>query len=386
MAEIAATIPLFFNMHNTSHSGPLTSFPSTKDYNIFAKLKPEKIDEDRWHTKWYYVRGGISDTVPKRWTSLAEALCPKFPKTALVKAQIATLKRLFVKLYHYKIFCEEGVLIQASLPRSLTKAWRLLLVGVYLLLLPIPEKEAPSGIACFIPSTSELLQEEESDSAPKAMMGYSANYLGFPLLSLAAMNASYVIARRTDLLDDAREEACEKERAFQLRVKELEEENEKLKVTPTAASKEKKETTAQAMVEIRKHDALQKLQLQLVPNQTTKRVSDYEQKAKAAADALPRRVQEAIHAYQRSHTFHLEAGKETAHCLCRFTKTYRDVNHSIVANYEDFIQRYPKEWFAPLSLAAPLTPEVEDEEEEEEKEEEEEEGNCPSTSANPPTS
>ncbi|GAA0157642.1 hypothetical protein LIER_14869 [Lithospermum erythrorhizon] len=167
------------------------------------------------------------------------------------------------------------------------------------------------------------------------------------------MNASYVIARRADLLDDACEEAFEKERALQLRVKDLKEENEKLEVISVAASKEKKEATDHAMAEIRKHDALQawftrlegehfdisqKLErLLLVHNQTAKRVSEYEQKAKAAEEALPRRVQEAIHDYQRSNAFHLETGKEAAYRLFRFTKTYRDVNPSIVLNYEDFI-------------------------------------------------
>ncbi|GAA0149946.1 transporter [Lithospermum erythrorhizon] len=46
MAEINNTLPLFFNMDNTSHSGPLTSFPSANDCKIFADLKPEKIVED----------------------------------------------------------------------------------------------------------------------------------------------------------------------------------------------------------------------------------------------------------------------------------------------------------------------------------------------------
>ncbi|GAA0146339.1 hypothetical protein LIER_06321 [Lithospermum erythrorhizon] len=118
MAEINPTLPLFFNMHNTLHFGPLTSFPSAKDCKIFVEFKPEKIDEGRWHTKWWYMRGGMSDAVPKKWTSLAEALCPNFKKTALVHDQIATLKWLFVNPYYYKIFCEEGILIQEGLIRS----------------------------------------------------------------------------------------------------------------------------------------------------------------------------------------------------------------------------------------------------------------------------
>ncbi|GAA0154238.1 hypothetical protein LIER_37830 [Lithospermum erythrorhizon] len=118
MDEIEPTISLFFNMDNTSDSGPLTYFPSAKDCKIFAKHKPEKIVEGRWHKKWRYVRGEMSDVVLKRWTSLAEVLRPKFPKTALIRAQIAMLQGIFVNPYHYKVFCEEGVLIQAGLIRS----------------------------------------------------------------------------------------------------------------------------------------------------------------------------------------------------------------------------------------------------------------------------
>ncbi|GAA0146340.1 hypothetical protein LIER_06322 [Lithospermum erythrorhizon] len=183
------------------------------------------------------------------------------------------------------------------------------------------EKEAPEGTACSIHSTSDSLQEEQFDSAPKDKIGNSVNYLGltftlpggfkvtedstlrkksdafrascplllerigmdyesfkdvvevhgtvtrhlikvlfsfslsfsfashtyFVYLYVQALNASYVIARRTDLLDDAHEEAYEKEMDLQLHVKELEEENGKLKVTSVAATNEKKEATAQAM-------------------------------------------------------------------------------------------------------------------------------------------
>ncbi|GAA0148085.1 hypothetical protein LIER_07621 [Lithospermum erythrorhizon] len=116
-----------------------------------------------------------------------------------------------------------------------------------------------------------------------------------------AMNASYAIACRVDLLDEACEEACKKERAFQLQVKELKEENERLKVAFTIAIKEKKEAMTQTLAEIKKHDTLQarftrlegeafdltqKLeQLQLVHNQTTKKVGELEQRAKGSSPA-----------------------------------------------------------------------------------------------------
>ncbi|GAA0140735.1 hypothetical protein LIER_02031 [Lithospermum erythrorhizon] len=114
-------------------------------------------------------------------------------------------------------------------------------------------------------------------------------------------------------------------------------ENERLKVAATLAVKDKKEATSQALAEIKKHDLHQarftclegeyfdltkKLErLQLVHNQMTKKVGELENKVKSTEKALPQ-------------------------------QTYRDINPSIVANYEDFIQDYPEEWFAHLDLSA----------------------------------
>ncbi|GAA0153927.1 hypothetical protein LIER_37767 [Lithospermum erythrorhizon] len=66
--------------------------------------------------------------------------------------------------------------------------------------------------------------------------------------------------------------------------------------------------------------------LQLLNNHTTKKVGELEKKAKAAEEALPLSIQEAITDYQQSEEFCLEAGKEATYCLCRFIKNYRDVN------------------------------------------------------------
>ncbi|GAA0142315.1 hypothetical protein LIER_03245 [Lithospermum erythrorhizon] len=66
MVSITPTVSLFFNLHNISHSGPLTSFPAARGYNIFADPKIEKISETRWHSKWCFMKGGMGDAVPKR--------------------------------------------------------------------------------------------------------------------------------------------------------------------------------------------------------------------------------------------------------------------------------------------------------------------------------
>ncbi|GAA0150078.1 hypothetical protein LIER_09098 [Lithospermum erythrorhizon] len=194
-----------------------------------------------------------------------------------------------------------------------------------------------------------------------------------------ALNASHALACRADLLDDACVEACEKERALQLQVKELKEENERLKSVATLAVKEKKEASAQTLAEMKKNDLPQSRftrlegenfdisnmlqRLQLVHDQSTKRMRELEQRAKIAEETLSQRVEMAIYDYQRSKDFRNETEKEAAYCLCRFTKTYKEVNPSIVANYEEFIQGYDQEWFAPLDLSAPLTPTLEEEEE-----------------------
>ncbi|GAA0166528.1 hypothetical protein LIER_21664 [Lithospermum erythrorhizon] len=197
---------------------------------------------------------------------------------------------------------------------------------------------------------------------------------------IKALNPSHALACRADLLDDARVVTCEKEMVLQLQVTELKKENERLKVALNLAVKEKKEVTAQTLAEIKKQDLLQarftklegehfdisnKLQrLELVHSQTAKKISELEQRAKDAEEALPQRIEKAIYDYHCSEDFQVEVRKEAAYCLCHFAKTYKEVNPDIVANYLDFIQPYPEEWFAPSDLSAPLTPSPDEDEDE----------------------
>ncbi|GAA0185656.1 hypothetical protein LIER_32944 [Lithospermum erythrorhizon] len=78
-----------------------------------------------------------------------------------------------------------------------------------------------------------------------------------------------------------------------------------------------------------------------------KKMSELEQRAKDAEETLPQRVEKAIYDYQRSEDVRLEAGKEAAYCLFFFTKTYKEDNPAIVANYEEFIEGYDPEWSLP---------------------------------------
>ncbi|GAA0151397.1 hypothetical protein LIER_10126 [Lithospermum erythrorhizon] len=101
--------------------------------------------------------------------------------------------------------------------------------------------------------------------------------------------------------------------------------------------------------------------VQLLQVQANRRASEAEQRSKAAEEALPGQIKRAIDEYQRSEEFRMEAGKEAAYYLCRFTKTYKDVTPAIVVNYEELIQGYEHAWFRPLDLSAPLTPDEEEE-------------------------
>ncbi|GAA0154019.1 hypothetical protein LIER_12121 [Lithospermum erythrorhizon] len=184
----------------------------------------------------------------------------------------------------------------------------------------VPDKESLDESTSQHPSTSDSLPDEGSDSAPRAKATFLENYLDLPytLPGSIQINESSTLWKKSD--------------AFRASVPSW------LDVVATLAIKEKKEATSQAISEIKKHDALeawfnllkgehfdltQKLErLQLVHNQTTKKVSELEDKVKSVQHALPQQVQRAIFEYQRSAEFRLEAGN------------YEDF---IVANFEDFI-------------------------------------------------
>ncbi|GAA0163644.1 hypothetical protein LIER_19458 [Lithospermum erythrorhizon] len=95
---------------NVSHSGWLTSFLSKRNWNIFADPKIDKIVEDLWHSKWCFVKGGMDDAVRKVWVLLRNAKHPARAKkrSTTVRAQLETLRVVFDRLLHYKVFCEEG--------------------------------------------------------------------------------------------------------------------------------------------------------------------------------------------------------------------------------------------------------------------------------------
>ncbi|GAA0144398.1 hypothetical protein LIER_35925 [Lithospermum erythrorhizon] len=209
---------------------------------------------------------------------------------------------------------------------------------------PVPVASRGDVSQVHLPGDTPAILREESNSAPKAKTGYSANYLELPYTLpggfqvtkdftlrdsmeihghimkylIKAMNASYVLSRRADRLDDSYKESLEKEMALSLKVKEL---------------------------EVKK--------LQLILDQATKRANEAEEKAKVAEGtanvATSQRVSEAIEAYKRSAEYGRVVGKEAAYYLCRFAKSYKDVCPAIVDHYQDFIQGYPEDWFQTLT-------------------------------------
>ncbi|GAA0186305.1 hypothetical protein LIER_33593 [Lithospermum erythrorhizon] len=93
-----------------------------------------------------------------------------------------------------------------------------------------------------------------------------------------------------------------------------------------------------------------------------KRANKTAQKLKDVEEAVPGQIERAIHGYQFLEDFRREASKDAAYYLCRFTRTYKEVNPAIVDNYREFIQGYDEGWFANCNLDASSTPNEEDDE------------------------
>ncbi|GAA0164278.1 hypothetical protein LIER_19954 [Lithospermum erythrorhizon] len=229
MANIEPNLPLFFNMHSTSHSGYLTSFSSLSDYNIFVEDKPDKVSEGRWHSKWCYILGGMDDRVPWIWTLFSKAKRPIFARSIHVKAQIALLQEVFQDSWDYKVFCEEGVLIQAGIIRSkeFDSSVEPPVTWVEPMVHASSSKGQESDFARKDSATRPLLLEEigkpyEEYIDTLELQGVIAKHL------VRAMNVSHVLARRVARLDVDLGPSRESERASRFKVEELEKENEDL--------------------------------------------------------------------------------------------------------------------------------------------------------------
>ncbi|GAA0167250.1 hypothetical protein LIER_22225 [Lithospermum erythrorhizon] len=307
----------------------------------------------------------MDEDVPKVWVPLGNANHPKPSATSLTTVQIATLKRTFTRQFEYKIYCEEGVLIQAGLIRdeefepfvTPSASWGEILRSTQIVVEPnkVPfstmfgrrqplfqqvkvtkktSPEVPSSqeqissspdLAAAISSSLEPLrmssedlrdpltgpitkQAEGLDHAPKAKLGYSANYLALPdtlpggfvidqssdlqknceafmavrplMLEkigksfdsfrdpleihgvtlrnmIKAMNASYVLACKADRLDDACAEGLDREKALQWRIQELEGEYEAEKQKSLTPYNEKMEAVKRSVDMIRRHEELE---------------------------------------------------------------------------------------------------------------------------------
>ncbi|GAA0146428.1 hypothetical protein LIER_06388 [Lithospermum erythrorhizon] len=223
---------------------------------IFGTPKIDKVAEDRWHSKWWFVKGGMDEAVPRVWVPLGGVAVPVKPKkmSTTIRAHLETLRRVFDRPLHYKVFCEEGVLIQAGLIQSkefdptsgppfcwgithhnydllqaaekcvepkdipfstmtgerrpaFRKTKRLQLLGIFLHALLTRNVLFPL----------ESLLEDVADSGPKASI---ARYL------IKALNASHSLSRRVDTLDNERAEARKGEQACRLHMQGIVQEKE----------------------------------------------------------------------------------------------------------------------------------------------------------------
>ncbi|GAA0168403.1 hypothetical protein LIER_23127 [Lithospermum erythrorhizon] len=342
MANVEPNLPFFFNMHSTSHSGPLTSFSSLSEYYIFVEDKPDKVGEGAEEV----LTATISSVEPR-----------KVPLSTMIGKHVPLFKRA-------KVLDLTKEPLQPELPSDTN-------IG-----------EVPIADAPLVSASS--FKGKESDSAPKVMAGYSKNYLDLPhtlsgglevtdtsklgkaldafhathplLLEeigktyeeyndpleiqgviakhvIRAMNASYVMACRLDCLDVDLRVRFENERASHFRMQELEKENEDYYGE--------------------KFDLSLKLsRLKLSLSKETKQANEAEQKALLAQES----ANKAVQYYRGSETYQEDLGVEAAYCLCGFVKTFKEVNPSMVAHYQEFTSGYPSHWFTSLDINAPLSP------------------------------
>ncbi|GAA0164231.1 hypothetical protein LIER_19919 [Lithospermum erythrorhizon] len=228
---------------------------------------------------------------------------------------------------------------------------------------------------------------QESDSAPKVTSGYSATYLDLPytlpdgyemtntsklgkaldafratrpllleetgkpyeeyndplelqgvIAKHLAMNASHALAHRVDHLDVDLGLSRESERASRF-------------MALAEISKCKDLEPKNVHLEGEKFDLSLKLsRLELSLTKATKRAKEAEQKALMAQESANKAVDE----YRASKAFHNELGEETAYYLCRFVKTFKDINPSLLSHYQEFTSSYLPHWFSSLDINAPL--------------------------------
>ncbi|GAA0141227.1 hypothetical protein LIER_35355 [Lithospermum erythrorhizon] len=346
MANVEPNFPIFFNMHSTSHSGYLTSFSSLYDYTYLLRIN--RITPSS--------TGGLATALDKR---PVDHVAP--PKPVLAKRS--------------KILAHKDVLDLTDEPLCSAPPSDMNLGEVPLEDTPMVQASSSKG--------------EESDSAPKVTAGYSATYLDLPytlsrgyevtnmsklgkaldacratrpllleeigkpykeynyplelkgvIAKHLAINASHVLARRVDRLNVDLGLNRESERASRFKAlveiskcKDLEAKNVQLKGERFDLS-------------------LKLSRLELSLTKATKRAKKAEHKALMAQESANKAVEE----YRTSKAFHNELGEETTYYLCRFVKTFKDINPSLVSHYQVFTSGYPPHWFSSLDINAPLSP------------------------------
>ncbi|GAA0149352.1 hypothetical protein LIER_08550 [Lithospermum erythrorhizon] len=115
IVKVKPNMPLFCQLFMVLHTGVTTSLSPAKGWNIFMDEKPGKVAEIRWHALWFFIKGGMEAKVPKKWVDAKRANRPRAEPTVDTFAALAKLKTFFRQKLHWKIFCEEWVMIAANL-------------------------------------------------------------------------------------------------------------------------------------------------------------------------------------------------------------------------------------------------------------------------------
>ncbi|GAA0152330.1 hypothetical protein LIER_10840 [Lithospermum erythrorhizon] len=250
MTDIKPNLPLFFNMHSTSHSGLLTSFSSLSDYNIFVEDKSDmvlfapKSLTHQWKVSYStqeVLTAALSSVEPRKvpFSTMKGKRIPLFKRVDVVTkttsetptpASVGASSTLgALRGYSYcdrrlfqgerKRFCPQGYngysATYLNLPYTLLEGYEV-----------IEKSKLGMALDAFHATHPLLLEgigrpyEEYSD--PLELQGVIAKNL------VRAMNASHVLARTIDRLDVDLGLSREGERAFHFKMQELEKENEAL--------------------------------------------------------------------------------------------------------------------------------------------------------------
>ncbi|GAA0183048.1 hypothetical protein LIER_30530 [Lithospermum erythrorhizon] len=352
MENVEPNLPLFFNMHSTLHSGFLTFFSSLSNYNIFVEDKPDK-DYKVFYEEGVLIHAGIirskefdsSVEPPVTWEKvLKAALSSVEPR----KVSFSTMTWKRVPLF------KKAKMVTKIVPEFATASTTVIPIAesattvrkkdrLQLLLLGQFSQRGPRHWLIDRQYSHRIIvtasKGKEVDTDPKITTSYSANYLKLQYTLPGVLESTRTGKEKGELLRfqenayNDKKTAIEQALAEIAKCKDLEAQNVKLKGEKIDLS-------------------LQVSRLQLSLSQETKRAQEAERKVLLAQEFAGKAIEE----YRASKAYQEDLGAEAAYCLCRFVKTFKDINPSMVAHYQEFTSEYPSHWFTSLDVNASYPP------------------------------